>query len=444
MLVHSTKRENRLIDNMERKRKKRAAALLLAVTLSVGALIGCGDGVKKADHPSVISNEATKSTDGLSGSIVVASNRTDMEDVLPAYAEAFMAEHPDCVITFETIKEYEDVVAARVASGAAPDIYYVVEPMNADTYDDFFLPIDDLPFSAKDILFYENGKGSDGKLYVLPLSVSYCGMIYHKKAFAEAGVEEIPQTVEEFYEVCDKLQAAGITPVGTAFQDVWPMFAWCGWNEVTLTAGDRRGEHKYADQELIYDETMLASMNIVRKLYQKGQLEKDILSANWDQFKQDFAHGKIGMHYSESWLPAQLLELGAEQEDIGMFPFPEAANVKVGAGKQWGISKTTECPELAKAFLTYMLEHPFAAEIPSNVNLEMDDPYVKELLSYGVSAIFPIAGDATFSNLKNEIKLDGQEVFLNYIMEKDDVRAKKIVDEWNGKWAAARKSTDQK
>jgi len=442
------------------KMMKKPIALLLTAAMTIGLMTGCGS---KDDNSATTSQTEAGTTtekdvqetkedagtaevaeepvaeEALSGKIVVASNRTDIESDLVAYAEKFMELNPGTTVEFETIKEYDDVIPTRIAGGEAPDLFYVVDPINQDTYQDYFLPIDDLPFTADDILFYENGRGADGQLYVLPLTVSYCGMIYNKQAFKQAGIDSVPMTVEEFYDVCDKLQEAGITPVGTAFKDIWPIYAWCGWGEVTLTAGDKRGENKYAEQDEIYDDVMLGSMDIVRNLYKKGQLEEDIMSANWDQFKLDLAQGRVAMHYSETWLPSQFVELGANKEDIGMFPFPGAKNIKAGAGKQWGISKDTESPELAKAFLTYMLENPFTEnEIPSNLNLEVDDPFVAELLSYGVEPLSPIVGTAAFSNIRNAIELDGQQFFLTYVMEKDDDKAKALVDEWNAKWAAER------
>ncbi len=434
---------------------KRKIALGLTMVMTASALAACGSQSKEnvsvepetneavnADaEVSTKSEEDTENTEAaeLSGKIVVASNRTDLEDDLNAYAAKFMEENPGTTVEFETIKEYDDVVATRIAGGEAPDLFYVVDPINQDSYADYFLPIDDLKFSADDILFYENGRGSDGNLYVLPLTVSYCGMIYNKQAFKAAGIEKVPMTVDEFYEDCDKLKDAGITPVGTAFKDVWPIYAWCGWGEVNLTAGDERGENKYAQQDEIYDDVMLDSMNIVRELNKKGELEDDIMSANWDQFKLDLAQGKVAMHYSETWLPTQFVELGANSEDIGMFPFPGAKNIKAGSGKQWGVSKDTESPELAKAFLTYMLENPITdADIPSNKNIEVDDPFVAELLSYGVEPLSPIVGTAEFSNIRNAIELDGQQFFLTYVMEQDDEKAKALIDEWNAKWAAER------
>ncbi len=433
--------------------KKKNIAILLSLLMTAGIVTGCGDsasGTSVSSANGTVSDttkeaaadpedNTTSGEEELSGKISVASNRTDLEERLAEYAQGFMDLHPGTTVEFETIKEYDDVIPTRIAGGEAPDLFYVVDPINQDTYKDYFLPIDDLDFTADDILFYENGRGTDGNLYVLPLTVSYCGMVYNKAAFAAAGVDKIPKTVDEFYETCEKLDAAGITPVGTAFKDIWPIYAWCGWGEVNLTAGDNRGENKYAQQDEIYDDVMLASMDIVRNLYKKGWLEDDIMSANWDQFKLDLAQGKTAMHYSETWLPSQFVELGANPEDIGMFPFPGAKNIKAGAGKQWGVSKDTENPALAKAFLTYMLNNPVAeTDIPSNKNIEVNDPFVAELLSYGIEPLEPVVGDATFSNIKNDIELDGQKFFLTYVMEESDEKAAELIADWNAKWAEAR------
>lgn len=429
---------------------KKVCSLMLAAAMTAGVFAGCGpktEGDKESTPSASVggeSSQAGESTDpaeALSGKIVVASNRTDLENELNEYAQAFMNLHPGTTVEFETIKEYEDVVATRIAGGEAPDLFYAIDDkMYTSNYQDYFLPIDDLPFTADDILFYENGRGEDGSLYVLPLTVSYCGMIYNKKAFAEAGIETVPMTVEEFLADCEKLKEAGITPVGTAFKDVWPIFAWCGWGEVNITAGNAQGENGYLEKDEIFDDVMVDSMGLIRTLNLNGYLEEDIMSAGWDQFKLDLAQAKVAMTYSETWLPAQFVELGAAQEDIGMFPFPGAANIKAGAGKMWGISKDTESPELAKAFLAYMLENPIdEADIPSNVHLEVDDPFVAELLSYGVE---PMSGDNTDSRItkiKNDIEIDSQQILVSYVLESDDDKAQAILDEWNQKWAEARK-----
>lgn len=432
---------------------KKVSSLLLVAAMTA-SLVGCGakEDPKPAQTQAPAQTEAAAPADtqapapaeteatGLTGKIVVASNRTDLEEKLNAYAAKFMELNPGATVEFETIKEYDDVVATRIAGGEAPDLFYAIDnKMHTDNYQDYFLPIDDLAFTADDILFYENGRASDGNLYVLPLTVSYCGMIYNKQAFAKAGIENIPMTQEEFLADCAKLKDAGITPVGTAFKDVWPIYAWCGWGEVNITAGNMAGENGYLTKDEVFDDVMVNSMGLIRTLNLNGYLEEDIMSAGWDQFKLDLAQANVAMTYSETWLPAQFVELGANQEDIGMFPFPGAKYIKAGSGKMWGVSKDTESPELAKAFLAYMLANPVdEADIPSNKHLEVADPFVAELLSYGVEAASGENSQATFSKIKNDIELDGQKVLVSYVLEEDDAKAQAMLDEWNDKWATAR------
>ncbi|MCD8045236.1 MAG: ABC transporter substrate-binding protein [Clostridiales bacterium] len=56
----------------------------------------------------------------------------------------------------------------------------------------------------------------DGSIYLAPestMAFSCSGIFWNEELFAEAGITEFPQTWEEFWECCDRLQAAGITPL---------------------------------------------------------------------------------------------------------------------------------------------------------------------------------------------------------------------------------------
>lgn len=437
---------------------KKVIAKLLVLTMILTALTGCGSKGNnqtstnsgntntgtKTENTGSTGTETTPTEEALSGKIVVATNMTNLVDTtLADLAKEFMDAHPGTTVEFEAIKDYENVIATRVAGGEAPDIFQVIDGMSQDTYADYFRPIDDLDINFDNFLFSKNTTGSDGKIYAISDSVNYTGVVYNKAAFRQAGITDIPKTMDEFWDVCAKLKAAGITPMGTAFKDVWPIYPWVSWDMVQVTLNSNtKGKNVYVNQDEIFDATMLQSMNTIRKMYQMNYLEKDIISANWDQFKLDISQGKTAMFYAETWFPAQVVEGGAKSEDVGMFPFPGAKAVFSTPGKAWGISKDCKDTALAEAFMKFMLEggkYALACNtLPSDKTVQNTDPYAAELLSYGVPVSECEIADAAFTNIKNEIELDEQSFLMSYVLESDDTKAQALIDGWNKKWAEAR------
>jgi raffinose/stachyose/melibiose transport system substrate-binding protein len=432
--------------------KKLIVSLLIFVML-VSSFTACGSKTKDADNtPTAKPTKAADVADAteapaepeLTGKIVIATNMTNIVDTtLKDLADEFMSLHPGTEIVYEAIKDYEEVVSTRISGGEAPDLYQTIDGMTADTYADYFLPLDDLNINWDSILFSKNTVGSDGKVYAISDSVNYTGIIYNKAAFKAAGIESVPRTMDEFWDACAKLKDAGIIPMGTAFKDIWPIYPWTDWNIAQLAwNGDPKGKNIYAEQDVIFDETELKYMNIIRDMYKKGYLEPDIMSANWDQLKLDLSQAKAAMYYAETWFPSQLVDLGAKQEDVGMFPFPEAKYVYSTSGKAYGISKDCEYPELAKAYLKFMIEggkHATACStIPADTTADINDPFAAELMSYGVPAGESETTSTLFQNIKNEIELDDQSFLLSYVLETDDAKAQALCDEWNKKWATAR------
>ena len=60
----------------------------------------------------------------------------------------------------------------------------------------------------------------EGRTSVIPYSVTAASVIYNQRIFEEQGID-VPTTWEAFLEVCDRLQAADITPIYGTFLDPW-------------------------------------------------------------------------------------------------------------------------------------------------------------------------------------------------------------------------------
>lgn len=62
----------------------------------------------------------------------------------------------------------------------------------------------------------------EGRTYALPYTFGIEGFWYNTELFAEAGIDEVPTTLDELYDVIDALKAADITPIAVGAGDNWP------------------------------------------------------------------------------------------------------------------------------------------------------------------------------------------------------------------------------
>lgn len=142
-------------------------------------------------------------------------------------AKIYTQEHPN--IQVKTVLQGEDLrVAFRAAAEAkqGPDIQYFWG--GVWTLEDAWLgnlvPISDY-WSQDEIGHLPVGQRAetywDGKQWGLPFYQIGTFFAYNKKLFAQAGLDPAkpPLTWDEFTAACDKLKAAGITPIGMGLKD---------------------------------------------------------------------------------------------------------------------------------------------------------------------------------------------------------------------------------
>ena len=60
----------------------------------------------------------------------------------------------------------------------------------------------------------------DEKVMAVPIESTAWGVVYNKEMFEDAGIE-LPETLDDLRQVCEKLKAKGYTPFMLAFQEQW-------------------------------------------------------------------------------------------------------------------------------------------------------------------------------------------------------------------------------
>ncbi|MCZ8520861.1 MULTISPECIES: ABC transporter substrate-binding protein [Paenibacillus] len=419
---------------------KRSIAVLAAAWSAASLLSACSGSGGGTDPAAAPSNAG-----GLKGEITFLTHRTDLADtVLTDIAEEFMAKNPGVHITVEASKG-DDVLKTQIAANELPDIMFVPSGlgMTRKDYPTYFVPIDDLGYTKDNLWYYTNGAGPDNKLYTLSIGVNYQGFIYSKSAFQAAGIDKPPATMEEFLAAAEKLKAKGTVPVASNFKDGWPLGNYADGAYSNDITGLKNYQNTLIGKDLFGSEpgSLLEGIKFLRTLADKGYLEKDLMSTNWDASKRDLAQGKVGMTYLGTWLPAQIEQNGGKPEDIGMFPVPGAKALVGSADYMYGVTKNSKAPEAAKAFLKFMWDNGYmpkkAGMIPPNKDYQADQPFLKELLSYKLPIVEWEALQPEYQDLINKAQIDTKKVAQEYVLAENP---QEIIDKYNKKWADARKA----
>lgn len=197
---------------------------------------------------------------------------------------------------------------------------------------------------------------SEGKLYGIPVTgLSVSGVIYNKKVFSDLGIE-IPQTYDEFLAACDKIKAAGITPVYEAGKEGWPLqiYTFSAMANVINIQPDLMD--KINANQTTFGEVpeYVDALQKQADLKEKGYLNKDLFSGTYDMSLEQVATYKSAMIFEADWAIEPIITKYPDAE-IGMFPLPWGSNNIAGIADPNGlyVLKNSKNLEAAKGFLDF-------------------------------------------------------------------------------------------
>lgn len=396
------------------------------------------------------SNSANTATPGegtneeVSGTITYLTNRTDLiGNVYDEYAKRFNEKYPNAHVEFEAVTDYDKTAKVRLSSGDYPDVMNIPTISNSEL-SNFYAPLDDI--GLNDRIRFKDYKSFDGKTYGIPSSVDAVGIVYSKKTFESAGITEVPKTLDEFYAACEKLKAKGVVPFASNFKDQWPLYPFAQETPVAIS-GDANFYNARVQSDTPYtmDGPFGQSMSIVRTMYEKGYLEPDVNSTNWEQSKLDIASGKFGMYYLGEWIIDQLITgAGMASDDVGFFPFPydndpTTNNVLLQPGaSSYGINKDSKNMAAAKAFVKWMIEESGDDKnvFPILKDKEPELVQIREFESYNPQYIEGVADSIEAVGITNKAQITKEAIVQEFILSKNP---QDVFTKYNEKWAKAKK-----
>ncbi|WP_417838906.1 ABC transporter substrate-binding protein [Tritonibacter scottomollicae] len=312
---------------------------------------------------------------------------------------AFEAAHPGIKINFtpSAPTEYNAVLNSKLDAGSAGDLI-TCRPFDASLalYEaDHLAALDDMDamdnFSdvAKSAWQTDDGSAS----FCVPMASVIHGFIYNKEAFEELGLE-VPTTEEEFFAALETIKEDGTyIPMAMGTNDQWEA-ATMGYNNIgpNYWNGEEGRKALIEGEQKLTDEQWVAPFETLAKW--ADYLGDGFEAQTYPDSQNLFTLGRAAIYPAGSW------EISGfnEQADFEMGAFK--APVKAAGDSCYisdhtdigiGMNASTEHPEAAKTFLTWVASPEFADifgnALPgffplSNAPVDLEDPLAKEFVSW--------------------------------------------------------------
>jgi raffinose/stachyose/melibiose transport system substrate-binding protein len=202
-----------------------------------------------------------------------------------------------------------------------------------------------------------------GNLYAVPFMGELVGVYYNKEIFEELDLD-VPQSLEEFEEVCETIRDAGYIPITYGGLDDWQFFHLYGEVLGSVLANDMGADaaQEYLDDIVLrWDEkrsfvnrSTKKAAEILQRWVKNDYFVKGFSGLNGDDALPIFTAGKAAIFIQGSWYSG---DITISDIEAGFFPFPpykKDGDLPPQVGGMlvpYGISAYTEYPDLAAEFI---------------------------------------------------------------------------------------------
>lgn len=402
---------------------------------------------------------------GLSGTITVLSNRTDLDKdgTLARYSKEFTALNPGVTVNWETMTDYAGEVATRMNTKEYGDVLLIPPALSQDKYVNFFTPLGTVDDLGKKYQFI-NEAAFNGTVYGIAVTGNAQGILYNKDVFKAAGITDLPKTPDEFQAVLKAIkEKTKAIPLYTNYKAGWALTQWNPGQQAFSGDPDYTNiKLPHTDAPFAKDQPLYLTYKLLYDAVKAGYTEKDPTTTDWEKSKSMIATGEIGVMALGSWAISQMqgaaVAAGKDASVIGYMPYPITIKGKqyAGAGGDYkiAINKNSANQDAAKAFVTWFLEKSnFSYDqggIPPLLNAKLPpayDAFAKAGVIYVIDSPSKAGEDGLVNNIDKTAEIgfnNGSGVWQSTIVDSGRGQIKESFDDLmnaaNAKWAAARKT----
>lgn len=317
---------------MKTFKKVTSILLMLGIMTSSIFMTGCGS-KDNADGKTVVE---------------IVQYKPEAVKVFEALEAKFNATHDDIELVIDSPNDAMTILKTRFIREDYPDIIGIGGEINYSNFldSDMLMDISDYEGLAN---IKESYLKIDKELefvpmegiYAVPYMANAAGVLYNRDIFEEHGWT-IPETLDEFYALCEEIQAAGIQPLYFGFKDVWTCLA--PWNAIAVDLADsdicsqvNAGTAKFSDAYKPVAE-------VTKSLLQYAQ--SDPYAYSYNDACTAFARGESAMYFIGSYAVPQIKSVNPDiNVDSFVFPGsndPEQNVLNSGNDLQWSVMAGSE------------------------------------------------------------------------------------------------------
>ena len=337
--------------------KKQLAAMTAGILAAGMLLSGCGGSGESQTAPAAGDAGASESGE-VSGTLTFLSwyNQSDYQPILDAFNEKY----PNVEIDFQNVStennQYSQRLTLLANSGELPDVFYIHPPIAKFAKEGYLMELDDLD-AMKDISgTYRDTYTYEGKTYAF-VDDAWIGGVYYDKDMFEANGLTVPETYDEFLNICKTFYDQGIRPVSISGTSLPDLMYWIHDTEVLAENPDYdkeidAGQHTFT-------EGYLDNINQWKKDFvDTGYMDEAVVGYSDEQRLEEFASGEAAMTISGPW-SLSTIRAKAPDKNVGIFPFAGSKGQKYTVGAVnvgIAISANAKNPTAAKAFMNFLAE----------------------------------------------------------------------------------------
>ena len=316
---------------MKSRMKTVGSILLIGAMFSTALLSGC-------------------STETASGKTVIEIVQYKPEAVkaFEALEEKFNATHDNIELVIDSPNDAMTILKTRFVREDYPEIIGIGGDINYSNFLDAEMLMDISDFEGlsniKDSYLKINKQLEfiplDG-IYAVPYMANAAGVLYNKDIFNENGWK-IPETLDEFYKLCEDIQKKGMQPLYFGFRDTWTTLA--PWNAIAVDVADAEICSQVNAGLATFSEGYRPVAEITKSLLKYAQ--PDPVAYSYNDACTAFARGESVMYVIGSYAVPQIKSVNPDI-NIDSFVFPASNNkeenvLNSGNDLQWSVMAGNE------------------------------------------------------------------------------------------------------